>query len=80
MFRMAAITAHPQEPVLEPPALEVVLELLLNIPGQGRALGRQMDLERGVVFLDKLVKKGPFRSVALVSSRATVRTGFPASR
>ena len=61
MFRMTAITAHPQETVLKPPALEVVLKPLLDIPGQFAALLCQMGLERGVVFLDKLVKKGPFR-------------------
>jgi hypothetical protein len=32
MFRMADITAHPQEPVIEAPASEIVLELLLDIP------------------------------------------------
>jgi len=39
---MAAITAHPQETVLKPPALEVVLKLLLDIPRQFTALLRQM--------------------------------------
>jgi hypothetical protein len=80
MFRMARITAHPQEPVLKAPALEVVLELLLDIPRQFAALLRQMGLERGVVFLDKLVKESTFRAVALVASRPDTRTGFPASR
>jgi hypothetical protein len=28
-----------------------------------------MGLERGVVFLDKLVKNDPFRAVALIASR-----------
>jgi hypothetical protein len=59
-------------------AVEVILELPLDIPRHGHALCRQMGLERGVIFFDKLVKEGPFRPVALVSSRAAARTGFPA--
>jgi hypothetical protein len=80
MFRMAALAAHPQETVLQSPALQVVLEFLLDIPRQEGALGRQLGLERGVVFLDKLVKEGLFRAVALVASRPTAGTGFPATR
>lgn len=79
MFRMASITAHPQETVIEAPAVEVLLEFPLDIPRHCRALCRQMGLERGVVFLDKLVKEGLFRTVALVSSRDAARTGFPAN-
>jgi hypothetical protein len=77
---MARITAHPQETVLEPAALEVVLELLLDIPGQGHTPCHQVGLERRIVFLDKLVKEGMFRAMALVDRRANARTGFPASR
>jgi hypothetical protein len=58
MFRMAAIATHPHEAVLKPPALEIVLEFLFDIPRQFAALIRQIDLERGAVFLDKLVKEG----------------------
>jgi hypothetical protein len=32
MFRMAAIAAHPQEPVLKPPDFQVILELLRDMP------------------------------------------------
>jgi hypothetical protein len=35
---MATVTAHAQETVLEAAALEVVLELLFDIPRQVRAL------------------------------------------
>jgi hypothetical protein len=41
--------------VLKAAALEVILELLLNIPRQDRALRRQVSLEGGIVFLDKLI-------------------------
>jgi len=46
VFGMATVTANAQETVLEAPTFEVILELLLNIPGQGRALCRQVGLER----------------------------------
>lgn len=48
---MAGVAAHPQETVLETTALEVVFELLLDIPRQGRTLYRQVGLEGGIVFL-----------------------------
>jgi hypothetical protein len=66
--------------MLEAAALEVVLELLLDIRRQGRALRRQVGLEGGIVFLDKLVKEGAFRAMACVARRTDTRTGFPASR
>jgi hypothetical protein len=61
MFRMARITAYPQETVIEAPASEVILELLLDIPGHRHTRARpypvpQMGLERGVVFLDSSKK------------------------
>jgi hypothetical protein len=37
-------------------------------------------LERGIVFLDKLVKEGAFRAMALVETRTSARTGVLASR
>ena len=32
------------------------------------------------ICLDKLVKKGPFRSMAFVSDRTTISAGFPTGR
>jgi hypothetical protein len=55
---MTGIAAHAQETMLETPALEVPLELLLHIPRQVRALRRQVRLECGIVFLDELIKEG----------------------
>jgi len=66
--------------LLEPAAREVRLELALDIRRQFRALGRQLGLERGVVFFDKLMEKGPFRVVALVLECTGTRTGLLASR
>jgi len=80
MLRMATVAAHPQKTVLETPALEVFLELLLNISRQVRALRRQVRLERGIVFLDELIKEGALRAVTHIRRRADTRTGFPASR
>jgi hypothetical protein len=60
---MTGVAAHPQKPVLETPALEVVLELLLHIPRQVRALRRQVRLECGIVFLNDSIKEGAFRAV-----------------
>ena len=56
MLSMTGVAAHPQEAVLKAAALEVILELLLNIPRQDRALRRQVSLEGGIVFMDKLDK------------------------
>ena len=80
MHRMTGVAAHPQEAVLKAAALEVIPELLLNIPRQDRALRRQVSLEGGIVFLDKLIKESALRAMARVHRRADTRTGFPASR
>ena len=80
VFRVTAVTAHPQETVLKATAFQVILELPLDIPWQCPALCRQMGLERGVLGFHELVKKRPFRAMALVHGRANARTGFPASR
>ena len=77
---MTGIAAHAQETMLETPALEVFLELLLNISRQGIALRHQVRLERGIVFVNDLVKEGALRAVAHIRRRADTRTGFPASR
>jgi hypothetical protein len=68
---MAALAAHPQETVLEAPALEVVLELLLDIPRQGRALCRQIRLERGIGFLNESIEEGALPSPVRRRARPT---------
>jgi len=77
---VTTVAAHAKEAMLEAAALEVVLELLLHIPRQVRALRRQVRLERGVVFLDELIKEGALRAVAHIRRRNGARPGFPASR
>ena len=54
---MATETADAQKAMRETTTVEVSLELLLNIPRQGRALCRQVLPECRVVFLDDLVKE-----------------------
>ena len=77
---MATVTTNPQETVLEPAALEVILEFLFNISRQCRALRRQLRLERGVVFSNELIKERAFRAMAHIHRRANTRAGFPANR
>jgi len=47
--------------MLEAAALEVLLELLLDIPWQLRALRPLVRLERRVVLLSELIKEGALR-------------------
>ena len=63
--------------MLKPAALEVVIELPLNRPRQGRTLCRQVRLAHGIVFLDKLVKEGAFRAMALVETRTSAPNWLP---
>ncbi len=77
---MTGFAAVPQKPVPETPALEVIVELLLHITRQVRALRRQVRLERGIVFPDELVREGALGAVAHIRRRADIRTGLPASR
>jgi hypothetical protein len=79
-FRVTAVTTQPQETVLEATAFEVRLELLADVIWQHPTLKRPLRLKSRVVLFDKLVKKRPFRAMALVHGRANTRTGFPASR
>ena len=51
---MTTIAAHPQKAVLKPTALEVILELLLNISRQIGLLRFEVLLERRVVLVNDL--------------------------
>ena len=77
---MTGAAANSKKTMLEASTLEVALELLLHISGQGVALRRQVRLERRVVFLDDLLEEGALRPMAHIRRRAPARTGFPASR
>jgi hypothetical protein len=80
MLGVTAVATHPQKTVLEAAALEVCLELPLDIAGQRRTPRRQLRLEFGIVFFNKLVKEGAFRPMPRVNERSNTRTGFPADR
>ena len=66
--------------MFEAPAIKLALELALDIPRQCSSLRRQVGVERGVMFFDKLIKEGTFRAMAFIDRRSNARTGFPASR
>jgi hypothetical protein len=57
---------HSHEPVFEAAAFQVVGKFLLYMHGQGLALQSHDIPELRVVPFDDLVKKCPFRPVALV--------------
>jgi len=77
---MAALAPHAQKSMFKAAAFEVLVELALDIPWQCASLRRQVDLERRIVFFDRLVKEGTFRAMAFIARRSNARTGFPASR
>ncbi|MBK6279769.1 MAG: hypothetical protein IPF57_17390 [Gammaproteobacteria bacterium] len=63
---MATVATDPEEPMLESSALQVGLELLLDVRGQRHALLGQVLDERRVVLLHQPVEPGVLGSVALV--------------
>lgn len=67
---MTSFAAYPQKSGLETPALEVVLELLLQVYQQVRTPRRQVRLEHGIVFLDELIKERALGAVAHTRRRA----------
>jgi hypothetical protein len=76
MFAVAGLAAHTQKAVFEAAAFEVVLELALDVVGQGAALRGHPVGERGVVRVDELVKESVFRPVAFIANSATGRAGI----
>jgi hypothetical protein len=72
---MATVATDPEEPMLESSALQVGLELLLDVRGQRHALLGQVLDERRVVLLHQPVEPGVLGSVALVDESTG---GFPA--
>ena len=76
---MTRLAPDPQKTLLEPSALEVLLEFPLHIRGHRPALRGQLGHERRAVLLDQLIEQGLLRAVALIALRALAQTGFPAS-
>ena len=79
MLRMAGVTLHPQKTMLKTATFQVLIEFLANVVWQHPALRCPLRLKSGVVFFDKLVKKGLLRAMALISRRTLPVAGFPAS-
>ena len=75
MARKRALATHPQKSVLEPPALQVGFELLLDVRGQRLSLFGKMLDESGVVLLHQPVEPRVLGPVALVAESTS---GFPA--
>src|SRR5690606_24544031 len=69
----AALAAHPKEALLEPPALQVRLELLLHVARQRLALRRSRLTEPGIVLGDDLVEQRLFGTMARVARRVDER-------
>ena len=56
--------------MFEAPAIKLALELALDIRRQCSSLRRQVGVERGVMFFDKLIKEGTFRAMAFIDRRS----------
>ncbi len=69
---MTGVAANPQKTVLETPALEVVLELLLDIPRQVRALRRQVR-QRVITPDNGADSQLPFKVQAMFPNQAKLK-------
>ena len=67
---MTFVTAYPEEAVLEAAALQVGLEFLVNMLGQGFALLGQEVHQGRVVRLNDLIEEGLLGLMALVGRSA----------
>jgi hypothetical protein len=65
-------------PSFQAAAVEVVLELPLDVVGQRRALRSHLLRERGIVLFDGLIEESVLRAMAFIALKASARTGFPA--
>ena len=67
LLRLARFALDAQEPVLEPAALQIRLELVLDVARQWPALGRPPIPKLGMVLGDERVEQRRFRPVAPVA-------------
>jgi hypothetical protein len=81
---VAALAAHAQEAVLEPPAFQVPLELPSDIGGQRPACVLAHGEKRRIVLLDELVQQrllGPVpRIPRRIDERRSSPRGYPLAR
>jgi hypothetical protein len=66
VFTMAFFTLHPQEPVFQTSAFEVIGKFLLHMQGQGLALHGHHIPELRVMPFDDLIEKSLFRSMPFI--------------
>lgn len=79
VLRVTTLALHAQKSVLKATALEIILELLLNIPRQIGILRFEVLFEGWVVFINDLIEKRSCGAVTHVDSRANPQSGFLAS-
>ena len=77
MLGVTGLAAHPQKPVLETAAFQVVLELAVHVIRQLSPLLRQMASERRVVFFDDPIEQGLLEPVTLVTTSVLVLVESP---
>ena len=74
---MARVATQPQEPVLQPAALQVGIERMTNMAGELLAGNGQVLDESGIMALDELVEQRLLGAVALVTNTAHFQTVCP---
>ena len=62
-FMVAGLTANPQEAMLKPAALQILIEFTANESGQVFAVSGQFGLELGPVLTNDLVEQGGLGAV-----------------
>ena len=77
MLGVTGLATHPQKPMLETAAFQVVLELAVHVIRQFPALLRQMASEPRVVFFDDPIEQGLLGPVTLVTTSVLVPADHP---
>ena len=76
LLGMAVRTAHAQEAVFQTATLQESIEFPRNILRQSRVASGYVVYKHGVVLLDKLIEKGLFGAVALITVGAGTWAGL----
>ncbi len=66
---LTGLTANPQEAMLKPAALQILIEFAANESGQVFVLAGQFSPELGPILADDVVERGGLGAVAYVSCR-----------
>ena len=76
LLGVAALAAHAQEAVLEPPALEISLEFFLHVPRQRPRLGCPLISKDRIVFRNEPIEQRRLGAVAPVARRRDESPGL----